>query len=64
MPGSEPDHPAQEALVHLPEDISGEHRELVGAIRVVEVLQDLQRPIVEDDVGAKWPLAEMEEPGL
>jgi len=43
---------AQKALVHLAEDVGGEHRELVGAVGVVKAAHDvLEDTVVEVQVG-------------
>ena len=52
MAGREADHLAEELLVDLPEDVGRQHRELVGALGVVEALEDvLERLVVDREAG-------------
>src|SRR3989304_5068936 len=41
MAFGEPDDLAQELLVHLAEDFGGKHREFVGALGIIEALDDI-----------------------
>ena len=48
VPVGQPDHLAQELLVDLAEDLGGQHGELVGAVGVVELADDLLERLVVD----------------
>ncbi len=50
-PAGEADDLAEELLVDLPEDVGGEDGELVGAVGVVEPLDDVLERLVVDGQG-------------
>jgi hypothetical protein len=71
--GQEPNHFAEEPLVHLAEDVGRQNGELVGACRVVDASQDIAQDLVVEleirrqlvmGLGAVFRAREMKEPGV